>query len=58
MARWCHACAKVTRFNQDHIVVIGGSAETSDTLVIEFYDLATRPSSWEIDSGDYKVDAA
>jgi hypothetical protein len=48
-----HACEKIKRNGRDYLVVMGGakggSSATTDT--IEFYDLTTRPNSWETIAG-------
>ena len=51
-ARATHECSKISRFNRDYIMVIGGLGPTgNNVLVVEYYDLKTRPSSWETISG-------
>ena len=46
--RWHHECARIKRFDHDYVVVMGGTGQTSNFVnVIEFYDLTTKPASWE-----------
>ena len=46
--RWHHECARIKRFDHDYVVVMGGTGQTSNYVnVIEFYDLTTKPATWE-----------
>ena len=50
-ARRNHECARVKRFGHDYIVAVGGSDATGAYVsTVEFYDLTTRPSAWEVGS--------
>ena len=49
-ARWYHACSVVPRFQQSHLVVIGGTNSANVSIdTTELYNLMIRPSSWVID---------
>ena len=51
IARWQHECARVKRFGHDYIVAIGGLDQTGALVsTIEFYDLTSKPSAWEVGS--------
>ena len=50
-ARRNHECARVKRFGHDFIVAVGGSDSTGALVSsIEFYDLTSKPSAWEVGS--------
>jgi hypothetical protein len=48
-----HACEKIKRNGKDYLVVMGGTIgpTLAATDTIEFYDLTTRPASWENTAG-------
>ena len=50
-ARWYHECSRITRAAQDYIVVVGGQGPSSNILVVEYYNLQTKPTSWETTAG-------
>jgi hypothetical protein len=47
------ACEKIRRNGKDYLVIMGGSKGPTLTAtdIIEFYDLTTRPASWESTAG-------
>ena len=51
--RMSHACARIKRSGRDYLVGVGGVYGTNltGTNTIEFYDLTSRPTSWEIIPG-------
>ena len=48
-----HGCSRVKRNGKDYIMVFGGlyGSAGAATASIEFYDLNSRPSSWESVAG-------
>ena len=55
-ARWFHACSLTTRFNINKYMVVIGGVTTTDGVIntIEYYNLASKPSTWTTD-GKYHV---
>jgi hypothetical protein len=52
-SRYRHGCSLLKRNGKDYIVAMGGwSLEVGNTdSTIEFYDLTSRPSTWEMVTG-------